>query len=196
MGMSLVSGPASEPITTADAKDWLYVDTSDHDSLIDNCIKAARIYIEGRTRRALVAQTWDYTLKEFPYADDEIRLPLQPVTAVSYVHYVDSTGSTVSYADTSTSPETAYWTLITDRPYAVVIPNYNRTWPATRDHGNAVTVRFTAGYSTIPEDILQTLRLLVAHSYENREPVIIGQVVTKVELSVDALLSAYELRSF
>ena len=196
MGLSLVTGPATEPVTTAEAKSHMRIDISDDDTLIDSYIAAARYYIEGRTRRALVAQTWDYTLEEFP--TDAIELPIQPVSSVSYVNYVNSSGSTVSWADTSTSPETPYWTLTTDGPRSKIIPNYNLTWPTIRSHGNAITVRFVAGYSTLPSDIKQAVLLLVSHFYEMREPVIAGpgMTVVNVPFAVDALLSAYELRGF
>jgi len=195
MGLSLITAPASEPITLVEAKAHLRVDISDDDTLINSAITGARQWAEGITRRGFVAQTWDYTLAAFPAW--EIALPLQPVSSVSYVHYVTEAGVTTSFAS-SASPEVPKWTLTTDGPRAMVFPNYNLEWPATRNHGNAITIRFVVGYTTMPEDIKKALLLLVAHQYEMREPYVVGQgtMVSPVPLTVDALLSPYMLRGF
>lgn len=189
MGLSLVTAPASEPVSVAEAKSHMGVTISADDTKIGLFITAARQYAEGQTRRAFIEQTWDYTLSKFPVG--EIELPLKPVTSVSYVQYVDSTGATQSFAETSTSPETPKWTLTTDGPRALVFPNYSLSWPDTRTHGNAVTVRFVAGYATVPEDIKQALFLIVAHWYENREDSSFAPLMS-IPMGAQALLSAYK----
>ena len=136
MGLSVVTAAASLPVSVAEAKSHMRVDISDDDTVIENYIKSATDYAEGRTRRAFVSQTWDYTLPEFPVSSlDAIELPIMPVSSVTYVQYVDTSGNTASFADTSVSPESPYWTLTTDGPRPKVVPNYNLNWPTTRDHG-------------------------------------------------------------
>jgi len=195
MGLTLITGPSSEPITSTEAKAQTRVDISDDDTLIGTDITAARQHLEGITRRAFVEQTWDYTLPAFPAG--AIVLPIQPVMSVTSISYVDSTGATASFSY-GTSPDTPKYDVLTDGPRTRIIPKYNLTWPTTRDHGNAVTVRFVAGYSTVPEDIKKAIKLLVAHYYENREPVAVGSgfVVQEIPMTVEALISPYIMRGF
>lgn len=195
MGLSLVSAPATEPITTAEVKSQCRIDISDDDTYLGRLITAARQYAEGITRRAFVAQTWDYTLAAFP--TDAIELPIQPVTSVSSVSYVTPAGATATFTY-GTSPDTPKYDVLTDGPRTRIIPKYNLTWPETRDHGNAVTVRFVGGYTTMPEDLKQGLLLLVAHWYEHREDAVlnVGMSIAQIPHGVETLLSGYQMRSF
>lgn len=196
MGLSLVTAPTSEPLTLAEAAAHLRISDSpipDAD-YVSALITAARNYAEGDTRRAFVSQTWDYTLKEFPSWG--LYLPIQPVQSVTYVQYVKPDGTTASFIDTSVSPNTAKFDVVTDGPRAYLIPKYGLEWPETRDHGQAVTVRFVAGYSTVPEDLKHALKMLIADWYEGREASSVGQAVTQVPFAVDAILSGYRMRGF
>ena len=66
MGLVIATAPAAEPISTADAKLHLRVDITDDNDLIDALVKVAREHVEIITRRALITQTWDYYLDDFP----------------------------------------------------------------------------------------------------------------------------------
>jgi len=192
MGLSLVTGPSTEPITRDQAKTFLRVDNTTDDTLIDGLIKAARIYCENQTRRAFVSQTWEYTKNGFCGA---IELPIMPVISVTSVSYVDPTGNTQIFTE-GTSPDVPKYSVFTDAPRTLIEPKYNVTWPITQDVRNAVTVRFVAGYATVPQDIITAIYLLVAHWYDLREPVIVGTSVIEVPFSVSAILSSYQLRGF
>ena len=194
MGLSLVTPATSEPLGLAEAKAHIGVTIPDNDILISGYITAARQYAEGVTRRAFSAQTWDFTLDRFPV--NAIRLPIQPVTSVTSVQYVDTAGNTQTFTE-GTSPDVAKYDVFTDGPRTTIVPKYNLVWPDTRVHPNVVTVRFVAGYSAFPEDLKQALKLLVGHQYENREAVIIGfTVVADLPLGVQAFISPYMMRGF
>jgi len=47
MSLVITVEPAEEPVTTAEAKDHMRVDTSDDDTLIDGLITASRLYAEN-----------------------------------------------------------------------------------------------------------------------------------------------------
>jgi uncharacterized phiE125 gp8 family phage protein len=194
MGLSLVTPAAAEPLDLAEAKSHLRIDINDDDTLINGYISAARQYAEGVTRRAFVAQTWDFTLDRFPLG--AIKLPIQPVSAITYVQYVDTAGSTQTFTE-GTSPDVTKYDVFTDGPRTTIVPKYNLVWPDTRVHPNVVTVRFIAGYSTFPDDLKQVLQLLVAHQYEHREAVVFGfTLVDTLPLGVQSFLSPYMLRGF
>lgn len=202
MGLSLVTAPIQEPLSLAEAKVHLRVTDSDSDTYINTLIVAARKHIEGVTRRRLVQQTWDYTLAEFPLED--ILLPIQPVSSVTSVSYVTPSGGTASFSS-GASPDVPSYDVITDGPRTRVFPKYNESWPATRVHGNAVTVRFVAGYepstdspmdytANVPGDLKVCLKLIIGDIFENRESstsLRINQLPT-----LTAMLSPYIMRGF
>lgn len=66
MPLQLISPPAEEPLSLAEAKLHLRVDFSDEDALISALISAARQAAETITARQLVTARWKYILDAFP----------------------------------------------------------------------------------------------------------------------------------
>ena len=66
MPLNLITPPAVEPVTLADAKAHLKVDTTDDDALITALITAARARAEWHTGRALITQSWTLWLDAWP----------------------------------------------------------------------------------------------------------------------------------
>jgi uncharacterized phiE125 gp8 family phage protein len=62
MAAILLDPPASEPLSLAEAKNYLRVEHGADDALIAAMIAAARIQVESLTRRALVTQSWRIVL--------------------------------------------------------------------------------------------------------------------------------------
>jgi uncharacterized phiE125 gp8 family phage protein len=161
MGLSLVSGPTTEPVTLGETKAHLRIDGADDDALIAGYILAARRYAEGYTRRAFVTQTWDYTIdRQWPYVQSDcylvrrITLPLPPLQSVSSITYVDNDGNTQTLAADQ-------YVVKTDDTSGVIEPAYNVTWPDVRWQLSAVTVRFVAGWTQIPDEIRTAIMLHV-----------------------------------
>lgn len=145
MALSLVTPPAVEPVTLAEAKAHLRVGLTDDDATITGLIVSAREYVETFTHRALIAQTWDDKRGGFPCAGEAIWLPKPPLLI--------ATPPVITYVDTNGVTQTWSSTLYTvDAPAgpkaraACILPNYGQSYPATRDVVNAVTIRFVAGY--------------------------------------------------
>ena len=90
MSLTLIAAPILEPMTLAEAKLHLRVDGTDEDDLITALIVAARRRAEHLLTRALITQTWELTLDEFPAAD--IQLPKPGVLSIVSVKYLDSAG--------------------------------------------------------------------------------------------------------
>src|ERR1700742_1721990 len=82
MSLQLTAPPAVEPVTLAEAKAHLKVDTGDDDALIGTLITAARARVEWHTGRALVTQSW--ILWRDPWAS-LVGVPLPPLQAVTAV---------------------------------------------------------------------------------------------------------------
>lgn len=185
MALKLITGPTSEPLTTAEAKAHLRVDVTDDDTLIGTLIVAARQAVEQETARALMPQTWELGLDCF---EGEIRIPRAPLTAISSIKYVDSNGilQTMSSSDY----------LLDD--YSIpprLTPVYGTSWPGTREQTAAVLIRFTAGYTNaaaVPQEIKQWMLLRIGMLYENRESVAAGVQFSAMPF-VDRLLDAYRV---
>lgn len=196
MALSLVTGVTVEPITLTVAKAHARIDVDDDDDLVEALIIASRQWCEAFTHRALAPQTWDLKRDEFPCW--AIEIPMPPVTAIGSVTYVDTNGDTQTLTAT-----THYTTDLPAGPMALparVVPAYGVVWPVTRCVPNAVTVRFTAGYTSsgvnvIPEAIKQAMKLLIGHWYANRESVVVGPGVTAsaVPATVETLLWPYKV---
>lgn len=190
MPLTLTSGPAIEPLTTAEAKSHLRVDTSDDDTLIDSLILGARHFIENYTGRQLIQATW--VLRRDGFAN-ELYLPRGPLSSVSSIQYIDQDGATQTLAGS------AYTVDAHSNPGRVVLA-YGQTWPNVRDQINNVTITFVAGYGTavtdVPEPIRQAMRLLVAHFYETREPYIVGTSASPVPFAIESLLWQYKVPDY
>ena len=164
MTYTVTSGPASEPLTTSEVKNWLKVDALTDDTLIDSLIKAARIYAEKYTGRALFTQT----IKEYyDYWPEVVCLSFAPVQSVASVKYLDTSG-TLQTVDGGN-----YTSDIISRP-ARIAPNPDYAWPVLGAYPNAVEVTYVAGATTtgaIPETIKTAMLLIIAFLYENREDI-------------------------
>lgn len=192
MPLVLQTAPASEPVTTAEAKSHLRVTTSDDDTYISTLVTVARNHAETITRRALINQTWDYFLNRFP-CGDKIVIPLPRLSSVTSVKYTDKDNVQ------STLASNKYIVDINSEPGQVVLA-YGESWPSfTPRPVNAVEIRFVAGYGSsaanVPAGIRQAMLLLVGHWYENRE--LVSELNLKeIPETVNALLWPYRVMGF
>ena len=72
------------------------------DDLLDGDIEASRERVEDETRRALLTQTWDMHLDEFP-AENFIDLPFGNLQSVTHVKYTESDGTVTNLTKTITA---------------------------------------------------------------------------------------------
>ena len=190
MATVLLSGPAVEPITLAEAKAHLRVDTSGEDSLIQSLIMASRLHIEAALDIALITQSWRHQRDVWPPSRVLI-LPLRPIQSVTAVtlHDDDATSRSLDIdsfvVDGFANPARLVW-----RGSGAV--------PAAGMIANGIEIDFVAGHGDAPADVPQPIRqallLLVAHWYENREPVEIGASATTIPAGVSELLMPYRRR--
>ena len=183
-GISVVTAATVDPVSLAEAKAHLRVTSSDDDALIVGYLVAARQFVEDYTGRTLSLQTYDYKIDD--ELCGEILLPRPPLVSVTSVSYVDINGATQTLSPSLYQVDTGIL-------FGRIVPAYQATYPSVRVQPNAVTVRFQAGYTQIPEPIRQAILLLVSHFYDNRQPVVIGTSFSELTFSVVALLTPYKV---
>lgn len=182
MALRIILPPATTPVSLVEAKAHLNVDHTDDDTLITAMIESATAHCDGPTGflgRAIVEQTWELVLDEFPA--NEIKIPLPPLIAVQSVKYDDTAGveQTVNVTDYTVDD-------VTEPGW--VLPEASGLWPATFDGINAVRIRFRAGYTTIPADIKAAILLYIGSLYGNREAEMVGASVAPMPWSAEQLL--------
>jgi uncharacterized phiE125 gp8 family phage protein len=190
MGLTLTSGPASEPVTLAEAKLHCRVDYSDDDALITALIVALRSRAEALTGRALITQSWKLTADAFPVG--ALWLPKPKLVSVESVKYLDVNGAQQTWVNTA-------YDVQTSEVLGSVAPKWGTNWPDIRSQVAAVEVNYTAGYGNavaVPQAVKSWILCYIAAAYDNRSAVAVGQrdaaVVTLPY--VDALLDDYLVR--
>lgn len=184
--LKIVTHPTIEPVTLAEAKTQVVIDSSitADDDLLNSLIKVARRHSEKLCRRALITQTWDLFLDDWP-EDDFIQLHRPPLQTVSYVKYTDSAGVVTTW-------DTSNYVVDANKEPGRVVLAYGKTWPtATLTTSSAIQIRFVVGYgdaaSNVPEEYKAAIKLLLAHLYVNREATT-ELALREVPMAVEALL--------
>lgn len=174
--------------TTAEAKDFLKVDTTADDTLIDNLIKAATQSCEIYTNRYFintVVTQYSDNWREF------YRLYKSPVVTITHIKYYDTNDTLQTLAASN------YILDNISQPARIGIA-VDGTLPDLADRINAVLVKYTVGYSNlaseVPEGIRQAVLITIGNWYENRQTVITGRTATELPLSSQYLLKQYKVQ--
>lgn len=178
------------PVSVAELKDHLSINTDDIDSLLESYILTATSYVESAIDVCLMVQQWEEWYDCFA-DDDRITLNKRPVVSIDQIKYFDEDNE-VQFLDL-------------DLIHAVspsFLPSFiqlrdGESWPSTYTRPDAVQIRYTAGYSAegssasgeVPEMLRQAIRLLAGSYYSNREQESPGGTISQIQYGVDALLS-------
>ena len=197
----VLTPPSSEPINLQDVKNYLRVDFTDDDTVIQELITRARAYAEMVTGRALVTQTIreEFTLE--PLRGGWLSGEIDP--APNWYQYQEQLGANpfgpaMYYFDLSVSPVQSISTVQTRTTifdsfstYTGVYTLDNTREPArlyfqSPPTANQWRFEYSAGYSStypVPPDLLQPMYEAVAYWYEFREAQDLPQAITDKLLS-------------
>ncbi len=181
MPMQLITPPAAEPVSLAEAKLHLRVDFDEDDALIKALISAARQAAEMLTQRQLVTARWHMVLDSFPgpslmgvpagqtftLPGHAILLTKSPVTSVVEIRYLDMAG-------VSQVMPSAHYTVDKACEPARITPVFGQIWPVALPQIGAVSVTFDAGYGSaadVPEGLKSWIKLRLGSLYAHREEV-------------------------
>ena len=168
MGLQLITGPASEPITLSEAKAYARVDTSADDMVLNDLIGGMRSLFERSTGLILMHQTWELVFDYWPMQSVGRRIatfPLRPISSVSSV-VVD--GGAVSETTFPSSDYSVDSSVFPPR----LIEAEGAQWPAPQLSYGGIKINFQAGFgasaASVPSDIKMVLLCMVSEAYERR----------------------------
>lgn len=173
MGLIVITPPAAEPISLADAKRHCRIALGEtrEDVELQGYIVAARREAERITGRAIVAQSLRYTFDAFPAW--EIDLPRPPLVNVASVKYFagDGTLTTISSDD--------YAAIATCEP-GLVEPSYDAgCWPTAREQTDACQVNYVAGHP------VTTIAAAISAGAQTVTPASMAGIVAGSVLTID-----------
>ncbi|MCW1844128.1 head-tail connector protein [Prosthecomicrobium hirschii] len=167
---------------------------ADEDARMEAAIRDAMDVLDGpqgELRRSVLPVTYDLYLPAFP-ASRMIEIPLPPLQSVGSLKYLDTAGAT----QTLSSAKYVVRSGDALAPGSVELLG-TEDWPAIADHPRAVTIRFTAGYATVPQGLKRATKLLAAHYMENIEATAndprISSVNRKITFGLEHLFDRYRV---
>lgn len=160
----VVTAPATEPVTAADAKLSARIYTDVEDTLVDTWISAGRIAAEDYQHRAYITQTIELSYDHWP--ELVLELPRPPAITVNSVKYYDE--DNVEY----TLAASTYFVDVDSTPSRIAL-NSRESWPSvTLRPIKGLVINYDAGYgaagSDVPETIRNAIYLYCGYCYENR----------------------------
>ena len=187
MTQVLITPPALEPLSLAEAKAHLRLDTTDEDDLVTALIVAARQLIERETRRALITQTWRVIFDAWP-DPNTIRIPLAPFISVTAVRIFDvaNTPSVLNpasyFVDAQPGAARLYFTIAPPNPGRVIA---------------GIELDVVAGYgpaaANVPELLRLAIRMLVARWFEARGDAAADTGASRIPPVIEALLAPFRV---
>lgn len=159
--------PVAEPVSLAEAKAWLRIDTADEDSLIGDLVTAAIRVCQQQTGKQFINATYVYRTRKFPGVADRLTLPNPPLSSVTSIQYVDTGGTTQTL-------NSSLYTVVagTEWQAGYVIPIYSEQWPSLQGQDLDVIVTYVSGFgaaaANVPDAIRTQILMMVAEMYESR----------------------------
>lgn len=159
------------------------------DDLLNDLITTAREHVEDITRRALLTQTWDYYLNDWP-SGNAIILPFGNLASVTSISYKDTDGTETTLTET-----TDYLVETNGEGFGRIVLPYGESWPSDVLYpSNPIKIRFVCGWTAAPDvpgRIRTAVKMIAADLYENREAQ--SNVTFQDNVAVQRLLASCRL---
>jgi len=185
----LLTPPAGEPVSLAEAKAFLRIEHNDDDEAIAALIAGARLHIEAQTRRALMTQVWRLTRDVWPTGGVLPLLPAPLRTLLAVRVFTAGGAQIVDHESFEVDTVSA--------PARLAFARGAMPSPARAFGG--IEIDIEAGYGDeagdVPQPLRQAIKLLVAHGYENRALIAASGEVAGVPASVMSLIAPWRVVS-
>ena len=193
MTLYLNEPPLAAPVTLADAKAHLRVETGDEDALLGRLIAAATGHLENATGLALLSQKWRLMLDAWP-AEGPVLITKSPVLTLDGVTVRDAAGLPLKLSLSGALLDGRA------RPARLYLDDTPRPGLAI----NGIQINFTAGFGAaatdVPDALRQAILLHVARLYETRgaalpPPAARSDAAAEVPPGWDRLVAPYRRRA-
>lgn len=158
----IITPPAAEPVGTDELAGILKVSTGDEAALLTGLLIGARSWVEAWTGRAIITQTLQVWLDQFPY-DRIVELPQAPAASITSFSWFDDQDN-----ETSLDPAVDYFTDLINEPARLML-RQGIEIPQGLRQANGLQATFVAGYgadgTTVPQGLRQAILLLAAEIY-------------------------------
>jgi uncharacterized phiE125 gp8 family phage protein len=185
---SIVTAPATEPVSVAEVKNSLRIDHGEDDALIGALITAARSGAEAYTRRAFITQTWkmykngfsDYS-EAYPWrgpyvsitsmapAPNNIEIPMAPLQSITHLKTYDDNDVASTFAASNYFVSTYPGDFA--QPGSLTLRD-SSVWPTVYRVKDGVEIQFVAGYGDNITDVPKQIRMAIQEEagflYQNR----------------------------
>lgn len=197
----LNTAPATMAVSLAEMKEYLRVDSSAEDAEITRLTNGAIKRLEALSDRKFVSQKWDIYFDSFgmtydqqPWWDgvrdgaisqlispmNKIVMPFGPLISLQSMSTFDDT-------DTEFVTDAATYNVDTVSPRGAIVLKIGEVWPTTILRTvNGIKVKGTFGFSVVPDDIQEAVKILTAAMYENR-----GDELPKIPAQAALLIEPY-----
>ena len=175
--------PATEPVTTAELKLFLRIASTDttEDTLLAEFIKAARIMAEKITKRTIPTTVKTLWLDRFPgdplgwwdgeregpiYGNgckSEIEIPEPPFASITHIKTYDDQDVASTFASSNyyaSSPD--------ENQCGRIVLRSGGVWPVALRVADSIEIKYTAGYSSVPESLKVAIKMMAGYLYQNR----------------------------
>lgn len=160
--VKLITAAATTPVSVAEVKTHLRIDTSDEDTYLGVLIEAVTDFFEKYTKRDFITKTYRMWEHEFREGIEIRKSPNVTITSITY-YDADNVSQTLS---------SAVYTLTNANDFPVLGEAVGQSWPTTYSRPQAVTINFTCGYgassSSVPAAIRQAILIGVGALYVAR----------------------------
>jgi uncharacterized phiE125 gp8 family phage protein len=184
MTHTIIVPPAAEPLTLAEVKAHLRLDSSIDDALLTSLITAARGYLEAESGLVLVTQTLRFYFDDWP-AGGLIQLAIAPVQTLESVTVYDAAGHP------QTVPLDGHVLDAASMPARLFLA----TQPPAGRPLNGIEIDVTAGFGNTGADVPDTLKramlMHVALMYELRGAIPSDMQPAAVPAGYDRLVSPW-----
>jgi hypothetical protein len=149
-GVTIVADAVVEPVSLTDAKNWMRIDYTSDDSLIQSLLNASRVHLEKLTGLSFVNKLirTNFELTGYVPSVWMVDLPYGPLVCVDELKI--KTGMNT------------YNTMTKNEDYEII---GGKLWLYTQGIYSAL---YQGGFGTLPEDLADDILALTAWQYENR----------------------------
>lgn len=182
----LLAGPAEEPVSLAEARAFLRLDSEAEDGLVSTLVAAARLHVESVTGRALVNQSWRLVLDAWP-TDCVVTLPVSPLVSLTAITAYDEDG------DDHPLPMAQFEAAAGVTPARLILPRTVAGMPVLRERFG-IEVDYVAGFGEaddVPSDLKRGVLALVAHWFEHRDAVLVAGSGAVIPPGFNQMISPY-----